>query len=73
MRKLNTKKAHGPDDITSKEINVVTDEINYCIVNISRMSYQKYPSQWKYPIQWKIGKARYHSKQRWKSRAVWKL
>lgn len=52
LENVNIRKAHGPDNITSREMKMVHAEISYCIANISRMSFK----ETKYPSQWKVGK-----------------
>ena len=54
LKKVNTRKAHGSDGITPKEMQIIAREISYSIANMSRMSYD----EGKYPQDWKIGKVK---------------
>ena len=52
FKKINIHKAHGHDNKTSKEMEVIGENFSHVISNISRLSYRK----WKYISTWKIGK-----------------
>ena len=52
LQNVNIRKAHGPDNITSREMKMVHSEFSHCIANISRMSLRETT----YPSKWKVGK-----------------
>ena len=54
LAKINIRKAHGSDGISSREMNIVSKDIGYCIASISKTSYE----EGKYPSLWKIGKVK---------------
>ena len=52
LQNVNIRKAHGPDNITSREMKMVYSGFSHCIANISRMSLRETT----YPRKWKVGK-----------------
>ena len=59
LRKLNARKACGPDEITTRELKTASEELSFPIANICRMGY----TEGKYPSKWKIGKLKPAHKQ----------
>ena len=54
FRKLKPGKAHDADEITSREMKIVGEELGNSIANITRSNI----TRGKYPSQWKIGKVK---------------
>ena len=52
LQNVNFRKAHGLDNITSREMKVVNAEFSHCIANINRMSF----TETAYPSKKKVGK-----------------
>lgn len=49
---INTRKSHGADNVSSKEMKIVAEEFTRYIISLSRLSYLA----GNYSSQWKIGK-----------------
>ena len=60
LLKIKPGKAHGQDDISAKELNVIGSEFNYSLSMIASLSFQ----ETKYPSTWKIGKVKTAHKKR---------
>ena len=54
LLKIKPGKAHGQDDISAKELNVIGSEFSYSLSMIANLSFQAT----KYPTTWKIGKVK---------------
>ena len=52
LKMLNPRKAAGHDNIATRELKLLSEDMSPCLSSICRQSYL----EWKFPTKWKIGK-----------------